>query len=188
MSLFDDEPVRGARSGSDWEQHRAHRQPFAGRPRDEVGIPVASGAELGRGDDVVVSLRSLTAYSDGLALDVVVLFSDEQHAAGDLADYTRNPGRFRLGVRYADGSRATTGNRASPDVVGSVAGPLLTLQGSRTSVLRWEGEYWLWPLPPPGRLEAGCRWPDRGIGDRLVELDAQPLLDAAARSRPVWCP
>ncbi len=188
MSLFDDEPVRTTRSGSDWEQHRAHRQPFAGRPHDEVGIPLGPGAELARSDDVVVSLRAVTAYSDGLALDVVVLFSDEQHAAEDVPEYTRNPGRFRLGVRGADGARATTGDRAAPDVVRRPGGPLLTLQTSRTSALRWEGEYWLWPLPPPGRLAVGCRWPDHGIGESLVELDAQPLLDAAARSRPVWRP
>jgi hypothetical protein len=32
----------------------------------------------------------------------------------------------------------------------------------------------------------GCRWPDRRIPETLAQLDAEPLLAAAASSRPVW--
>jgi hypothetical protein len=50
----------------------------------------------------------------------------------------------------------------------------------------WNGEYWLWPLPPPGPLIVGCRWPDRGIPETLVQIDPEPLLAAAEKSRSVW--
>jgi hypothetical protein len=50
----------------------------------------------------------------------------------------------------------------------------------------WNGEYWLWPLPAAGPLVVGCRWPDRGIPETLVQIDPEPLLAAAALSRSVW--
>ncbi|MEA2483173.1 MAG: hypothetical protein QOC55_1120, partial [Thermoleophilaceae bacterium] len=62
----------------------------------------------------------------------------------------------------------------------------LKLLGSAQQGLMWNGEYWLWPLPPAGSLVIGCRWPDRGIPETLVQIDPAPLLTAAAKSRSVW--
>ena len=190
MRLFDDEPARTTRSGADWEQHRAHRSTGGGPPQDEVGVLALASFVLARTPDVAVAVRSVTAYSDGLVLSVVVLFADEQ-AAEDLTwslqDYGRSPGRFRLGCAYADGRRATTGRSDSPEVErpGDET-PHLVLLRSEASPLQWAGEYWLWPLPPTGPLVLGCRWPDRRIPETLAQLDAGPLLAAAESSSPVW--
>ena len=190
MRLFDDEPVRVPRSDAGWEQHRAHRSGVSGPPQDEVGVLALSSFVLARTTEVAVALRGVTAYSDGLVLSVVVLFADEQKAedlAWSLQDYGRSPGRFRLGCAYADGSRATTGRSDAPDV--ETAGdttPQLVLLGNTSRPLLWSGEYWLHPLPPPGPLVVGCRWPDRRIAETLAQLDAEPLLEAAQASRPVW--
>ena len=189
MRVFDDEPAGRARSGADWQQHRLHRQAHAGPPRDEVGVLALSAFTLARGSDAVVAVRGTTAYSDGLLLSVVVLFADEQKSEDldwQLQEYSRSPGRFRLGVVFADGTRATTGTREAPELVQPDTGAVLTLQHSRGGVLQWEGEYWLWPLPPPGALVVACRWPDRGIEESSVTVDPAPLLAAAATSRPVW--
>lgn len=189
MSLFDDEPVRVApRSGADWEAHRLHRQPQSGPPSDEVGVLALSSFLLARTAEVVVAVRGITAYSDGLHLAVVVLFSDEARSedlAYSLQEYSRSPGRFRFGVAFSDGRSATSGQREAPDVqVGD--GPQLTLLGAAHQRLMWNGEYWLWPLPPPGPLVVGCRWGDRGIPETLVQLDPAPLHAAAATSHSVW--
>lgn len=189
MSLFDDEPTRPVRSGADWEDHRRHRAPQSGPPQDEVGVLALSSFLLARTAEVVVAVRGITAYSDGLHLTVVVLFADEQRTedlAYSMNDFSRSPGRFRFGCVYADGRSATSGTRDAPSVEAAGGGPGLVLLRSSTAGLLWTGEYWLQPLPPEGPFVLGCRWPDRAIPETLVEIDPAPLLTAAASSAPVW--
>ena len=189
MRLFEDEPSRAARSGADWEHHRTHRQPHAGPSQDEVGVLAMSSFVVVRGSEVAVAVQGVTAYSDGLVLHVAVLFADEQKRESldwSLQEYSRSPGRFRLGVQTAQGRRATTGTRDAPPLEAPSAGAVLTLQRSSSGPLRWVGDYWLWPLPDPGDMVVGVRWPDRAIEESLVLVDTQPLLAAAATSRPVW--
>jgi hypothetical protein len=189
MSLFDEEPAQTApRTGADWEQHRLHRHPQSGPPGDEVGMLALSSFLLARTSEVVVAVRGITAYSDGLHLAVVVIFADHARSedlAYSLQEYSRSPGRFRVGVAFSDGRTATSGQRDAPDV--EKAGMAqLKLLGSAQQGLMWNGEYWLWPLPSAGPLVVGCRWPDRGIAETLVQIDPAPLLSAAALSRSVW--
>lgn len=188
MSLFADEPQRATRTGGDWENHRAHRDPRTGPAEDEVGVLALSSFLLARTPDVVVAVRGVTAYSDGLVLSVVVLFADEQRSEDlgwAMQDFSRSPGRFRFGAAMSDGRSATSGTRDSP-AVQSADGPALVLLASRPAALVWDGSYWLSPLPPPGPLVLGCQWPDRGIPETLVEIDPEPLLSAALTSGPVW--
>jgi hypothetical protein len=190
VRLFDDEPVRSPRSDAGWEQHRAHRSGQSGPPRDEVGVRALASFVLARTDEVAVAVRGVTAYSDGLVLAVAVMFADEQKTedlAWSLQDFGRSPGRFRLGCADAAGRRATTGKSDSPDVeTTGDAAPQLVLLSSTAHPLLWSADYWLHPLPAPGPLVLGCRWPDRRIPETLAQLDADPLLIAAAGSRPVW--
>jgi hypothetical protein len=189
MSMFDDEPVPTVpRSGADWEQYRVHRHPQSGPPGDEVGMLALSSFVLARTAEVVVAVRGITAYSDGLHVAVVVIFADHvrsEDLAYSLQEFSRSPGRFRFGLAFSDGRTATSGQRDAPDVekAGSVQ---LKLLESGQQELMWNGEYWLWPLPSAGPLVVGCRWPDRGIPETLVQIDPDPLLSAAARSRSVW--
>jgi hypothetical protein len=46
--------------------------------------------------------------------------------------------------------------------------------------------YWLWPLPVPGLLRVYVEWPALEISLSSVEVESEPLLDAAARSQPLW--
>lgn len=190
MRLFEDEPQRAGRSDAGWQQHREHRTPATGPAQDEVGVLALAEFVLARTEEVAVALRSVTAYSDGLVLSIAVLFADEQKAedlAWSLQDFGRSPGRFRLGCAYADGTRATTGQSDAPDVeVPGDPTPMLVLLGSTSGPLLWTGDYWLHPLPPPGNLVLGCRWPDRRIAETLAQLDADPLLAAATSSGPIW--
>jgi hypothetical protein len=192
MSLFSDEPVRPLpRAGADWVTVRQHRHPQSGPPLDEIGVLALSSFLIARTSEVVVAVRGITAYSDGLHLAVVVLFADQARAedlAYSLQEYSRSPGRFRFGVAFSDGRQATSGNRDSPDVEQSPDAAQLKLIDSDHAGLIWTGQYWLWPLPPPGPLVVGCRWPDRGIAETLVQIDPEPLLTAAATSHPVWEP
>jgi hypothetical protein len=123
-----------------------------------------------------------------LHVAVVVMFADQARSedlAYSLQEYSRSPGRFRFGLAFSDGRTATSGSRDAPDVEQSATAQIKLL-GSGHSGLMWNGEYWLWPLPSPGPLIVGCRWPDRGIPETLVQIDPAPLLTAAAASRSVW--
>ena len=189
MRLFEDEPARAQRSGADWEHHRAARQPHGGPAQDEIGLLAMSGFVIARSSDVAVGLRGITAFSDGLLLHVVVLFADEQKRElldWSLQEYSRSPGRFRLGVQLPDGTRATTGTGDAPPLETPASRSVLTMMSNSAGPLRWQGDYWLWPLPEEGNLVLGCRWPDRAIDETLVSVDASPLRAAAALSRPVW--
>ena len=46
--------------------------------------------------------------------------------------------------------------------------------------------YWLWPLPQAGGLRVFVEWPVAEIVLSSVELACAPLLEAAARSQPLW--
>jgi hypothetical protein len=189
MRFFDDEPARATRSGADWEHHRVARQPHSGPAQDEVGMLAMSGFLLARSPDVAIALSGITAFSDGLLLHVVVLFADEQRRETldwSLQEYSRSPGRFRLGVQLPDGMRATTGTGDAPPLQTSDADAVLTMLSSSTGPLRWQGDYWLWPLPQEGTMLLGCRWPDRAIDETLVSVETGPLRAAAATSGPVW--
>jgi hypothetical protein len=191
VRLFDDEPTRKPRVDAGWEQHRAHRSAVAGPPQDEVGILALASFVLARTPEVAVAVRGVTAFSDGLVLAVAVLFADEQKSEDlsySMNDFSRSPGRFRFGCVYADGRAATSGTRDAPLVEQPGGAPALVLLRSSSAGLLWNGEYWLHPLPPQGPLVLGCRWPDRGIPETLVEIDPAPLLAAAATSTPVWGP
>lgn len=189
MRLFEDEAPRRPRSGADWEHHRQARQPHGGPAQDEVGVLAMSSFLLARSSDVAVAVRGITAYSDGLVLHVVVLFADEQKREQldwSLQEYSRSPGRFRLGVQLPDGLRATTGTGDAPPLESPSAGATLTLLRSSGGPLQWQGDYWLWPLPGEGSMVVGCRWPDRAIEESLVSVDTTALLAAAGSSGPVW--
>jgi hypothetical protein len=52
----------------------------------------------------------------------------------------------------------------------------------RSHFSRW----WSWPLPPAGPLEFVCEWSALGIPETWAGIQAQPILDAAARSVQLW--
>jgi len=189
VRLFDEQPSQPPRSGADWQNHRRHRQPHAGPAQDEVGILAMSSFRVARSPDVAVSVRGITAYSDGLLLSLVVLCADEQRREDldwSLQEFSRSPGRFRLGVVLPDGTRATTGTRDAPPLERAGTAAVLTMQSTSSGPLAWRGDYWLWPLPGEGSMIVGCQWPDRAIAESLVTVDTGPLLAAAATSHPVW--
>jgi hypothetical protein len=52
--------------------------------------------------------------------------------------------------------------------------------------LRFAGDCWIWPLPTPGTLALSVGWPAAGLPVRAIELDADPIIEAAAAAEPIW--
>ena len=65
-------------------------------------------------------------------------------------------------------------------------GPVLEGGGGGGIGQRYDLYYWVWPLPPPGRLAFVCEWPALGIPLSRYEIDSALIRDAAARDAPLW--
>lgn len=185
---------------------------WSGPPKDLLAGVVPMELVLGRSSTAVVVLTGVRAYPTGLAMNLGARtrggprreLNDEifdHHRQRDGKDAAWQAGRLKWGFELADGRRVTNldpsphmeqPNRDhhrphhrddwkwEPDhpVLHGGAGT-----GGPRSVDR---EYWLWPLPPAGRLRVACQWLAQSIELSVHDLDAQPFLDAAARAQSIW--
>ena len=159
---------------------------------------------LARTDDVAVAVIDAIAYTTGVQLNLVAArrkacadvdpFELQHRAMHGLRPGAELPPELlRFGVQLSDGRKATS--------VGSGPGALFTLGGGEEqepegpllspgsgggSDDRWESEYWLWPLPPPGPLAFVVEWPAEGIELTRQEVDSAAIIEAASRSEVLW--
>lgn len=165
---------------------------------------------VARSPHAVVALPSVRAYRAGCMLDVRILTRRQELSPDDWWDlHTASFGfvfRFRggdalpdkllrCGVRFADGTKATTLSRyarrsRSED---PPAGPLLNWWPVSSGVRGGGGEVgessfglWLWPLPAEETFEFAVEWPFGGIELTFAELDGAAIVAAAARSGNYW--
>jgi hypothetical protein len=184
--------------------------PWSAPPALEAGAVLAAERTVARGANVAVLLPTIRAFSTGCMLDIEVVTRQGSLSDDDFWDLhmsmhmhlsrsdgsARLPDRLlRLGVRYADGAKATTieqpSRRAStPD--DPPAGPLLSWtpggSGSRSGHELHYSRFglWLWPLPPAEPFEFAVEWPFGGIEETIIELDGAAIAAAAERSARYW--
>jgi hypothetical protein len=177
------------------EQRRYRIPPWFGAPRGTLPGVVGVERILARTEKVAVCATRLAAYPTGFEFDVVTMTADNDdldplmfhahHRLHGSAGDEIPPEMLRLGVQFADGSKATnTGgfhhDRQPP------AGPVMHAGGGGGGGGSWRQTQWVWPLPPPGGLVLVCEWPAMNIPLTRSELDAQTILDAAARAQVVF--
>ncbi|HEX5405469.1 MAG TPA: hypothetical protein VFX16_24610 [Pseudonocardiaceae bacterium] len=143
---------------------------------------------LGRSENARIALVGLRCWPDGVSLDVRLMCRTRRF------DRPRRDGKpaddwsFRFGVRYADRRRVAIGEfppgrrSAERGTDGLVLRP--TIGGGGRFHRHWE--FYLWPLPPKGRLTLVADWPVEGIAETYTELDAGEIRAAAARAVVVW--
>lgn len=189
-------------TGDDAEAEPAWVPPeWFGPPADELGVSVPLSLVLARSDRAAVALRSATAYSTGVLFDLVAVarglpereanrLFQEQHLAGEEEP---SDAMLRIGFELPDGTRVSNLGRgrrpldpaAEPDgpVLNPCGGGGGSAGGGRVEM---QHSYWLWPLPVPGLLRVYVEWPALEISLSSVEVESEPLLEAAARSQPLW--
>lgn len=168
------------------------RQPWTGPPEGGLGGFVPWNLVLLGSENAVVVLRHFEAFPTGLLFELVsapvsgtaVPSTRPAPLARKAAARTRPPRRLnapRLGVRFADGHSAASGTfrtladqRASDEPY--LHGFIDAFGGG--SLLR--RTFWLWPVPPPGRLTWFATWPAIGVDEVSVEVDASILTTAAS--------
>ena len=167
-----------------------HRQPeWIGPPENVLPGVFPLSLVLARTGDVALAISNGLAYPNGFTFTLTVLLREPNdramhhwHMARELDDDV-----LRFGVRFADGSKATTfdmrrhyGSEHAP------AGPVLMPRGGGGGGRSWSTGYWIWPLPPPGPFAFVCEWPGYRIAQTEVEIDTAPIHDAAARAETLW--
>jgi hypothetical protein len=170
--------------------------PWSGAPRGTLPGVVAFERVLARTDRVAVCVTRLAAYPTGFEFDVVTMSADDQDDLDPLMFHHHHrmhrgttdeipPELLRFGVQFSDASRATNtggfpGDRNPP------AGPVMNAGGGGGGGGSWSESQWVWPLPPPGAVMLVCEWPAMDIPLTRSELDAQLILDAAARAQVIF--
>ena len=211
MSFFPD-PVEQAESA---EPVEAAQPEWAGAPEDVLPGIAPMEPVIGRSESAAVLLTGFRAFPTGLAMTLGVRLRAPLPRGRDLfselfdgpyqhdMDVDWQDRRLKWGFELADGQRVTNVDRswdldaphanhqagAQPQYGDWRPGrPVLQGGGGGGGSVTVEREYWLWPLPPAGRLTVACQWLEQGIDLTRHDLDATPFLEAATRAQPLWPP
>jgi hypothetical protein len=180
-------------------------------PADEMGGVVVSGLVLARTPNIAVTLPTIQAFEIGCLMNVDIVMRPHTLSADDfqalqLSVYPHMVARvgagrlpddlLRFGVRFADGTKATTvGQRFDIDRIPQdpPSAPRLSWLFGGVSMRSGDKDLsaitmglWLWPLPPPETFELAVEWPAGGIELGIVTLDGAVIGSAAQRSVPYW--
>jgi hypothetical protein len=63
---------------------------------------------------------------------------------------------------------------------------LLRQGGGGGSERRWDGNFWVHPLPPEGSVTFVASWLKYGVEETRAELDGAAIREAARRAIVLW--
>ena len=167
--------------------------------RSDAVIPGSVPAEvmLIRTEQVAVAIGSVRAYPNGFEFTLQTRLRREDESGPGAADPTERHARWRggqapddvlrLGVLYADGRRtATTAGHPLLDDDTDDRRLVLLPGGGGGDARRWDGDFWVHPLPPDGPVTFVASWPKHGVAETRVELDGAAIREAAGRAVTLW--
>lgn len=193
------------------QEKERENPPWTGPPNDILGGVVPIERMLFRSETLAIVLANAVAFPVGVTIRLQMaarrvegvnedtwwdrhdlMFGHHRHrfrAEDSLPDEV-----VRFGVRFPDGSKATTvdgradsGEWPPP----RPEGPILkrsrggSASGDDRSVSSsWS--LWLWPLPPPEPFEFAVEWPLYDVPLTFTELDGAAIVAAAERAQPYW--
>jgi hypothetical protein len=166
----------------------------------ETVIPGSVPAELllVRSESAGVAVGSLRAYPNGFEFTLHVRLrredEEDRHGMSDPFDWhasgrggTTRDQALRLGILYADERRAATTSRRPMLADGAEAGELVLQQGgSSGSERRWDGDFWVHPLPPDGPVTFVASWLAYGVTETRAQVDGSAIRAAASRAIELW--
>lgn len=177
--------------------------PWSGPPDSELGVAVPLREILVSDPRVVIALVDCVAFSNGFEFWIAVR-SREDIDSRQMGFGPPHPGGsepekgLQLGVQFADGRAAATGEHPSREWMAQMKmhaegrepglgdGPILGPMSAGGGGKRWDFRYWVWPLPPPGKLTFTCEWPSRSLALTAHEVDASEIRRAGSASTTVW--
>jgi hypothetical protein len=180
-----------------------HQPAWAGPPENTIGAPVELRVLLAHTEQAALGCQRFVSYPSGFEFELTVRLRSEEEAPVDIEQalygwHRPRPRRgakdgreidpevLRFGIRFADGSKVTNLMGFPHNEVGSPEGPVLMQRGGGGGGRCWDQGYWVWPLPPAGKLGFACEWPAAGIPFTISEIDSDPILSAAPRAEILW--
>ena len=165
--------------------------------RSDAVIPGSVAAEvvLIRTGQVAVAVGSVRAYPNGFEFTLQTRLRHEDEDGPLVGDPLERHGRWRgqvpgdvlrLGVLYADGRRAATTGGRWPGEDSDPERLVLVQGGGGGSARRWDGDFWVHPLPPEGPGPFVASWLRPGVSEASAELDGAAIREAAARAVILW--
>lgn len=177
-------------------------QPWHGPASNVLGGFSPVDLTLARTADVVVFVRGILAYENGFEFEVEMRCRNWEvsESMGDAfhgyPPFRRRPGdvageippeRFRFGIQYPDGSKATNLDSGFGGGYGDEPEPpVLWERGGSGGGTQWQQRYWVWPLPPAEPFAFVCEWPAAEIPLTHVEVDGAQIVDASRRAEELW--
>jgi hypothetical protein len=152
----------------------------------------------------VVALEHVVAFPEGCTLTLHLAIRraalDDSAWEGVVGSHygaepgpTANEGGLKFGVRFPDGSKATTVEhpfRGWAHPTDKPEPPMLVEAGSESSsneqTFRGHQRLWLWPLPPPVVFELVVEWRNIGIDQTSATIDGSAVVRAAQHAAPFW--
>jgi hypothetical protein len=179
------------------------RPTWGGPPDDEVGVPVAARMMVASQPRLFIAVTDCVAYSNGFTLGIAVRSKDEippqMMGFGPHREHGDEDPGIQISIRFSDGRDSRGGglgpNRALMDYYREWSegkdppepvGPIIGQQGGGGGGLRWDFNYFIWPLPPDGPVTITCKWPGRGLQTAGKELNGTAIRAAGLKSRSVW--
>lgn len=181
MSFFEAPPTPPEPPESDYRP-----PPWVQPPENVMPATVALDTLIISRDGFAAWVSAALVYPTGLLFELVLVRRDRFPGRALSRPWFMAPGDPdgpRFGIGFADGRKATAdrpgGLEGRPDIV-------LSNHGSSASDRRWTGRMWLWPVPPLGPLTFAFAWAEQGVQEKTADVDAAPLVEAAARARALW--
>jgi hypothetical protein len=171
-------------------------------PDGWIGAVVPVLELLGRSDEAATCISRIVAYPVGfeVTLDAFTRSLSRAYAFDAMEDWHEEhppPQLLRYGVEFADGRKASNvGGMFGGTVYAMSATDEPALDPSKDISLVPGGghgggrhsrqELWVWPLPPPGPVAFVCEWPQYGIQETRVSVEATLIREAAERAEEIW--
>jgi hypothetical protein len=167
------------------------RRRWRGDSDDTLGMPVEFAEILARTEELAVCVCGLVAFPAGFIVNVLALNRlDPPKEPMNLFGHGHGfpaggAGMFRFGIGFSDGSKVTDALRFGRRGQAEPGELVLQPRGGGSGGRRSSAGFWCAPLPP-GPMSFVCQWPAQGLDESTLQLEAQLVLDAAARASAIW--
>jgi hypothetical protein len=173
-------------------------------PDDELGVAVPLRAVLASDSNCVVGLIDCVAFSTGFEFSITARTRKETRPEdmgfGPPPPYgpDRSDRELKIGIQFANGATAMTGRHPSSEFMAQwklhaeggapdpAGGPILSPRSGSGGGKHYDFRYFVWPLPPEGKMRFICEWPALGLAPTAHEVDAGAISRAAATTTKLW--
>jgi hypothetical protein len=183
VSFFEPPPPR--------EEPEERPQPaWIRSPNNELGVAVPLRLVLVQTPTLALLVDQVVAYTTGFSFRLAGRSHPDAASARRrrfervLTPRAGDMDRLLIGVEFANGRKATNLEHGPP--AGDDSGPVLMGGSGSSGGGRFDFDFWLWPLPPDGRLTFVAQWAEEGIDLTRLEVEASAIRAAGEQSEPLW--